>query len=320
MKTYYQKALIFFILNLCLLNFSISQINPPFLDKQADWVDSVFATMDLDAKIGQLYMVAAYSNRDDSHRQEVLEMVGKYKIGGLIFFQGGPVRQALLANEYQSVSGIPLLVAMDAEWGVGMRLDSTIRYPYQMALGAIRENSLIYEMGMEVARQFKRLGMHINFAPVIDVNNNSNNPVINFRSFGEDKHNVTLKGKAYMKGLQENSVLACGKHFPGHGDTDVDSHEDLPVIKHDFERLRNTGLYPFNELIQEGLGSVMVAHLSIPALDTTANLPSTLSSPVVTGLLKDSLHFQGIVFTDALNMEGVAKYYEPGEVDITVFT
>jgi beta-glucosidase-like glycosyl hydrolase/CubicO group peptidase (beta-lactamase class C family) len=272
--------------------------------------------MDLDEKIGQLFMVAAYSNRDQAHEREILELVEKYKIGGLIFFQGGPVRQSILSNRYQSRADIPLLVAMDAEWGVGMRLDSTIRYPFQMGLGAIQDNHLIYEMGQEIARQFKRLGMHVNFAPVIDINNNANNPVINFRSFGEDKHNVSEKGVAYMKGLQDHGVLACGKHFPGHGDTDVDSHKDLPIIAHDMERLNSVELFPFRELMDEGLGSVMVAHLNIPVLDSTFNLPSTLSAPIVKGLLKDSLRFQGLVFTDALNMEGVAKYYEQGEVDL----
>jgi beta-glucosidase-like glycosyl hydrolase/CubicO group peptidase (beta-lactamase class C family) len=289
------------------------------VDIQTQWVDSVFSTLDLDAKIGQLFMVAAYSNKDDAHRQEILELVEDYKIGGLIFFQGGPVRQANLHNEYQAAADVPLLVAMDCEWGVGMRLDSTIRYPYQMALGAVQDNDLIYSMGEEIARQFRRLGMHINFAPVIDVNNNARNPVINFRSFGEDKYNVAEKGLAYMKGMQDHGILACGKHFPGHGDTEVDSHKDLPVISHGMDRLKDIELYPFHELMKKGLGSVMVAHLSIPVLDSTYNLPSTLSSPIVSGLLKDSLDFAGMVFTDALNMEGVAKYYDPGEVDLKAF-
>jgi len=319
MKLFFKASILAFFLITGIYNTSISQIHPPFLDNQSDWVDSVFSTLDLDAKIGQLFMIAAYSNRDDAHRQEILELVEKYKIGGLIFFQGGPVRQANLNNEYQSKAEVPLLVAMDCEWGVGMRLDSTIRYPYQMALGAIQNDSLIYEMGEEIADQFKRLGMHVNFAPVIDVNNNANNPVINFRSFGEDKYNVAAKGMAYMKGMQENGVLACGKHFPGHGDTDVDSHKDLPIIGHDMERLDNIELYPFKKLMNEGLGSVMVAHLSIPVLDSTYNLPSTLSPPIIRGLLKDTLGFQGMVFTDALNMEGVAKYYEAGEVDLKAF-
>ncbi len=319
MKFFFKASILVFFLIAGGYSSSTSQINPPFLDSQTDWVDSVYATLDLDDKIGQLFMVAAYSNRDDTHRQEILELIEECKIGGLIFFQGGPVRQANLHNEYQSKAEVPLLVAMDCEWGLGMRLDSTIRYPYQMALGAIQNNDLIYDMGKEVARQFERLGMHVNFAPVVDVNNNAKNPVINFRSFGEDKFNVAEKGLAYMKGMQENGVLACGKHFPGHGDTDVDSHKDLPVIGHNMERLNNVELYPFKKLMSEGLGSVMVAHLSIPVLDSTYNLPSTLSSPIIRGLLLDSLGFEGMVFTDALNMEGVAKYYEPGEVDLKAY-
>jgi beta-glucosidase-like glycosyl hydrolase len=319
MKSIFRVPIIIFFLTAGLINSSNSQEKPPFLDNQTDWVDSVFSTLDLDAKIGQLFMVAAYSNRDEAHKQEILELVEKYKIGGLIFFQGGPLRQANLHNAYQAKADVPLLVAMDCEWGVGMRLDSTIRYPYQMALGAVQNDELIYDMGEELARQFKRLGMHVNFAPVIDVNNNAKNPVINFRSFGEDKYNVRTKGGAYMKGMQDHGILACGKHFPGHGDTDVDSHKDLPVIPHDRARLNNIELYPFHELMKEGLGSVMVAHLSIPVLDSTNNLPSTLSSPIIKDLLKDSLGFEGMVFTDALNMEGVAKYYEPGEVDLKAY-
>ena len=319
MRKYLIAVATFLVLSVVIPGSNRAQVKPPFLDTQTQWVDSVFNTLDLDAKIGQLFMVAAYSNRDASHKQEILELIERYKIGGLIFFQGGPVRQAQLHNEYQSKADVPLLVAMDCEWGIGMRLDSTIRYPYQMALGAIQDNDLIYSMGEEISAQFKRLGMHINFAPVIDVNNNAKNPVINFRSFGEDKHNVTSKGRAYMSGMQDNGVLACGKHFPGHGDTDVDSHKDLPVIPHDRKRLNDIELYPFSELMKDGLGSVMVAHLSIPALDPTDNLPSTLSRPIVKDLLKDSLGFKGIVFTDALNMEGVAKYYEPGEVDLKAF-
>lgn len=318
-----KRNLIFHLFGIMVITFlsypSESQVSPPFLDRQSGWVDSVFSTMDLDAKIGQLYMVAAYSNRDETHRQEILELIREFKIGGLIFFQGGPVRQSLLTNEFQEASEIPLLIAMDAEWGVGMRLDSTIRYPYQMALGAIRDNSLIYDMGVEIARQFRRLGMHVNFAPVVDVNNNALNPVINFRSFGEDKMNVSEKGLAYMKGMQHNGILACGKHFPGHGDTDADSHQELPVINHDRNRLNDLELFPFVKLMNEGLGSIMVAHLSIPALDPTVNLPSTLSTPIIKDLLKDSLQFKGLTFTDALNMEGVAKYYDPGEVDLKAF-
>jgi beta-glucosidase-like glycosyl hydrolase/CubicO group peptidase (beta-lactamase class C family) len=288
----------------------------PLVPDHEDWADSVLATMTLDEKIGQLFMVAAYSNRDTAHENEILGLVRDYHVGGLIFFQGGPVRQSRLLNKYQRSAEIPLWIGMDAEWGVGMRLDSAIRFPYQMTLGAIQDNRLIYKMGREIAREFHRLGMHVNFAPVADINNNAQNPVINFRSFGEDRENVTEKALAYMKGLQDQNIIASAKHFPGHGDTNVDSHSDLPVIHHSYSHLDSIELYPFKKLFREGIGSVMIAHLDVPWLDPAPNMPTTLSGPVVSGLLRDSLHFNGLVFTDALNMQGVAKYYQPGEVEL----
>lgn len=295
----------------------------PFFNPQNSsdkWVDSVFNTLDKDERIGQLLMVAAYSNRGKAHEDSIMQLIQKYKIGGLIFFQGGPVRQANLVNKYQEISDVPLMIAMDLEWGLGMRLDSTISYPYQMALGALQEEvpgqeNLIYEMGAEIARQCRRMGIHVNFAPVVDVNNNPANPVINYRSFGEDKINVAKKSIAYMKGMQDHKVLATAKHFPGHGDTGTDSHYDLPLIKHNRERLDSLELYPFRELIKNGIGSIMIAHLSIPALDDTKNLPSTLSKPIVTGLLKEELNFEGLIFTDAMNMRGLTKYFSPGVAD-----
>jgi beta-N-acetylhexosaminidase len=261
-------------------------------------------------------MVPAYSNKDQVHIDSISNLVKEHKIGGIIFFQGGPVRQAHMINRYQRESKVPLMFSIDGEWGLAMRLDSTLRYPYQMALGAIQENELIEEMGAEIARQSRRAGIHINFAPVVDINNNANNPVIGFRSFGENKVNVAQKGLAYMRGMQKEKVLASAKHFPGHGDTNVDSHYGLPVIPFSMNRLEELELYPFRTLMMEGLGSVMVAHMHIPALDDTPNLASTLSPPIVTGLLKEDMGYKGLVFTDALNMQGVAKYYEPGVVDV----
>jgi beta-glucosidase-like glycosyl hydrolase/CubicO group peptidase (beta-lactamase class C family) len=290
--------------------------DPPFYMSNTRWADSVFKTLTPDERIAQLFMVAAYSNKDKVHVKEIKELVDKYKIGGLIFFQGGPVRQAIQANCYQSCSKVPLFMSMDAEWGLAMRLDSTTKFPRQMTLGAIQNDSLIYEMGFEIARQCKRMGMQINFAPVVDINNNPLNPVIGNRSFGEDKYNVARKALMYMKGMQDNQVLANAKHFPGHGDTDSDSHKTLPTIKSSRARLDTLELYPFKELIAQGLGSMMVAHLSIPALDTTPNQASTLTKSIVTGLLKDTLGFKGLVFTDALNMRGVSKFYKPGEADV----
>ncbi|KAA5539271.1 glycoside hydrolase family 3 N-terminal domain-containing protein [Adhaeribacter rhizoryzae] len=289
---------------------------PVFFKTNQLWVDSVFATLSPDERIGQLIMVAAYSNRNKKFEDSIANVIARHKVGGLVFFQGGPVRQAKLTNRYQSISKVPLLIAMDAEWGLGMRLDSTVKFPYQMSMGGIQNEKLIYDMGAEVARQFKRIGMHINFAPVIDVNNNADNPVINFRSFGENKHNVARKGAAYMKGMQDKGIMACAKHFPGHGDTDVDSHYSLPKIYYNRKRLDTLEMYPFKELMRQGLGSVMVAHLNIPALDTTTNLPSTLSKPIVTDLLKNELGFKGLVISDAMNMKGVTNNFPDGTADV----
>ena len=299
------------------ISHNLQNIEPPFLKEiNSTWVDSVFNSLTPDERIGQLFMIASYSNRWKAHKDEITNLIKDYKIGGLIFFQGGPVRQARLTNYFQNISKTPLLIAMDAEWGLAMRLDSTIKFPRQMQLGAIRNDELIYEMGAEIARQCRRLGVHVNFAPVIDVNNNPKNPVINSRSFGEDKINVAQKGYQYMKGLQDNFVLATGKHFPGHGDTDSDSHKTLPIIKHSKERLDSLELYPFKQLIQTGLGGIMVAHLHIPALDHRKNMPSSLSKKIITDLLKNELKFKGLIFTDALNMNGVKKYFATGEVDV----
>jgi len=289
---------------------------PVFYDTPGQWADSVLNSMTLDEKIGQLFMVAAYSNRNQSHVKELAKLIDTYKIGGLIFFQGGPLRQAHITNELQSKSEIPLWIGMDLEWGLAMRLDSTIKYPRQMTLGALENDSLIYAMGYEIGRQCKRLGIHINFAPVVDINNNPKNPVINSRSFGENKLWVTQKSLAYMEGMQDAGILANAKHFPGHGDTDMDSHKSLPTISHDVERLKQVELYPYNKLFKEGLASVMVAHLSVPALDSTENRASTLSPEIVTDLLKEEMGFKGLAFTDALNMKGVSKYYKPGELDL----
>ncbi len=292
-------------------------IDPPFFSSDSHWTDSVLETMTLDQKIGQLFMVASYSNKHaNGYVRSVSKLIKNYHIGGVIFFQGGPVRQAQMTNHYQSVTKIPLMIAQDAEWGLGMRLDSTIDYPHQIMLGAIQDESKIYEMGTEIARQCKRLGAHINFAPVIDINNNANNPIIGVRSFGEDRKNVASKGYAYMLGMQNQNVLAVGKHFPGHGDTDKDSHKDLPVINHKRARLDSIEMYPFRELIKKGLGGMMIAHLYIPALDTKENTPSSLSSLVVTDILKNQLDFKGLVFTDALGMQGVTKFHETGDADL----
>lgn len=290
--------------------------DPPFLGANQVWVDSVMNTLTPEERIAQLIMIPVYSNRDQAHIDSVSNLIRTYKVGGVIFFQGGPVRQAKMTNLFQSENKVPLMVSLDGEWGLSMRLDSTTRFPYQMSMGGIEDENLIYEMGAEIARQCKRMGININFAPTVDINNNANNPVIGFRSFGEDKYNVARKSIAYMKGMQDQHVLASAKHFPGHGDTNVDSHYGLPVIHFSRLRLDSTELYPFRQLMQNGLGSVMVAHMNIPVLDNTPNLASTLSKSIVSDLLKKELGYKGLVFTDALNMQGVAKYYPPGIVDV----
>ena len=292
----------------------------PFESKDSDlqeaWVDSVFHALTFEERLGQLFMVAAYSNKDQRHVDEISALIQKENLGGLIFFQGGPNRQARLTNLYQAQSKIPLMIAMDAEWGIGMRLDSTLNFPKAMTLGAIQDPNLVKEMGAEIARQFRVLGMHVNFAPVVDVNSNPDNPVIGYRAFGEDKMRVTRQAIAYMKGLQENGIMANAKHFPGHGDTENDSHFTLPLIQHPEKRIWDIDLYPYQELFKEDLKSVMVAHLNVPSLDQGTNLPTSLSKPIVTDLLQHKMNFQGLIFTDALNMNGVAIKDKPGEVDL----
>lgn len=261
-------------------------------------------------------MIAAYSNKDMKHVREVREIIQKYNVGGLIMMQGGPYRHAKLVNYFQDKAKTPLLMSIDGEWGLAMRLDSTPRYPKQMALGAIQNDSLIYLMGKQIAKECKRVGLQVNFAPVVDVNNNPANPVIGIRSFGEDKYKVAQKAYMYMKGMQDEKVMANAKHFPGHGDTDVDSHKGLPLINHPKERLDSVELYPFKYLFDRGLASIMVAHLNVPALDTTKNLASTLSPKIVTDLLRKEMGFEGLVFTDALNMKGASEYFTPGVIDV----
>lgn len=282
------------------------------------WAKTKLASMSLDEKLGQLFMVAAYSNKGKAHTDQILSLVKKEHIGGLIFFQGGPGRQAKLTNMYQQAAKVPLMIAMDAEWGLAMRLDSTFKFPWPMTLGAMQDTAMAYQMGAEIAKHCQRLGVHINFAPVVDINTNPDNPIINARSFGEDRERVSLMSEAYMRGMQDQRVLACAKHFPGHGDTDKDSHKTLPTVGHPFSRLDKIELYPYKHLMEKGLGSVMAAHLNVPAMDNSG-MPSSLSYPIIQKFLKDSLGFDGLVFTDALNMGGVSNRFKPGEVDLRAF-
>jgi len=280
------------------------------------WVDSVYRSLSLDQQIAQLLMVRAYSNRDQAYNDSMTGLIRSYDIGGVCFFQGGPVAQAKLTNAWQRAAATPLLIAIDAEWGLGMRLDSVHDFPYQMTLGASPDDSLTYRMAMAIAQECTRMGIQVNLAPVMDVNNNPMNPVINFRSFGEDPATVARKGDLYIKGLQDHGVMATAKHFPGHGDTDTDSHKELPVINHRPGRMDSVELFPFREAIREGVNCIMTAHLYIPAYDTTTHLAATLSPRIVPDLLKDKLNCRGLAITDALDMKGVTKFFPPGEIEV----
>ncbi|MFN2439195.1 MAG: glycoside hydrolase family 3 N-terminal domain-containing protein, partial [Chitinophagaceae bacterium] len=306
-----------YVFLVCLFLFSIlsfAQYNSAL--SKGKWVDSVFESLSNDEKIAQLIVIRAHSNLGPEHINGVINQIKKYNVGALCFFQGGPVRQANLTNLYQSLAKTPLMVTIDGEWGLGMRLDSVIKFPYQLTLGALNDDKLVYEMGRAVGEQMKRIGVHVNYAPVVDVNNNPNNPVIGYRSFGEDKYKVAKLGVAYAKGMQDAGIMACAKHFPGHGDTEVDSHYDLPVISKSIEKLESLELYPFEQLFKAGVGSVMIAHLSIPAIDKIPNRPTSLSKKNVTDLLKDEMDFEGLTFTDALEMKGVTKFFPAGEAAV----
>ncbi|MGY5352949.1 glycoside hydrolase family 3 N-terminal domain-containing protein [Wenyingzhuangia sp. IMCC45533] len=297
--------------------------NRPLIAKdslaQTVWVDSIMNNMTLDEKIGQLFMVQAYSNKDTRHEQEILGLIKNQHIGGLIFMQGTPQKQVDLYNQYQEVSKVPLLVGFDGEWGLSMRIEPSFAYPWNMTLGAVQNDSIIYRVGQQIAKHCKQVGVHINFAPVVDINTNPKNPIIGNRSFGEDKYNVTKKSIAFIEGVQKEGVLANAKHFPGHGDTASDSHKTLPVVNFDMERLDSLELYPYKQLAASNLASVMVAHLDVPTLQTEKGKPTSISKKVVTDLLKNKIGFKGLVFTDALNMNGVANYTSADLVSLEAF-
>jgi len=315
----------FFLFIIVVLNsiFLKAQNSVPLIAKdslaQIKWVATLLNTMTIDDKIGQLFMVQAYSNKDEKHSTFIKNLIEEHHIGGLIFMQGTPEKQAVLTNKYQSISKIPLLIGFDGEWGLNMRLKNTYRFPWNMTLGAIRNNKLIEDFGIQVGKHCKRLGIHINFAPVVDINTNPKNPIIGNRSFGENRENVTQKALAFIKGMQSQHILANAKHFPGHGDTATDSHKTLPALDFTIERLDSIELYPYKQLFKSDLASVMVAHLSVKALETNIELPTSLSYGVITGLLKEKLNFKGLILTDALNMKGAANYAKPGEIDLVAF-
>lgn len=319
MKKLFITTLILFFFNFL----SAQEFYPLLLEKdqtnQKKWVDSIYNSMSIHEKVGQLFMVDVFSKDSKDKTDLINSLIKDYYIGGIIFSKGGPVRQAKLSNQYQKISKTPLLMAMDAEWGLAMRLDSTFAYPWNMTLGAIADNKIVYDIGKQIGAHVKRMGMHINFSPVVDINTNPNNPIIGNRSFGEDRDNVTNKALAYMRGMQSTGILANAKHFPGHGDTDLDSHKILPTISFTKKRLDSIELHPYKRLFQEGLSSVMVAHLNVPALEKRKNFPSSISKAIVTDLLQDDLNFQGLIFTDALNMKGASNFKKPGEIDLAAF-
>ena len=318
-----KKLLATSIFTLSFIAVFAQQINPLIVkedfENQKRWVDSIYGNMSLQEKVGQLFMPVLYSSASEETITATKNLIANQYIGGVIFSKGGPQRQAKINNELQAISKVPLMMAMDAEWGLAMRLDSTYAYPWNMTLGAITDNNIVEKVGKRIGEHTKRMGMHINFAPVVDINTNPNNPIIGNRSFGEDRDNVTEKSLAFMKGLQSAGVLANAKHFPGHGDTDKDSHETLPTINFTKARIDSVELYPYRRLIREGLSSVMVAHLNVPSLESRSNFPSSLSKTIVSELLKGELGFNGLVFTDALNMKGAADFKKPGEIDLAAF-
>jgi beta-N-acetylhexosaminidase len=313
-----------YFISLLLLGFSLctsAQVKPEFLVKTNEaWVDSVFKTLTVEDKVGQILMPRGNFSGRTYEPEKLKTWVKEYKLGGIVFFAGQPSVQASITNELQALSKVPMLVGVDMEWGLAMRLDSTVRFPYQMALGAMQGGEdLLYRMGVEVGKQSKRMGIHVNYAPVVDINNNPKNPVINFRSFGEDKLNVANKSLAYMQGMQSQKLLTSAKHFPGHGDTGVDSHYDLPVIPHSKEYLLENELFPFKYLIDNGISGIMTAHLNIPSLESKAGLASTFSPQILGQLLRKDLGFQGLTFTDAMDMQGAVKNYKPGEAMVEAF-
>ena len=293
---------------------------PKNLEQKAEkYADSLYQQLSLDEKIGQLYIVALYNNRGEEEIQKIRNLVEKEKIGGLILMQDNAEKHIQLLNEFQGKSKVKMMIGIDGEWGLFQRFPAAHKFPWAMTLGGIQDNSLIYEMTSKIAEDCKRMGIYWDFAPVVDVNTNPANPIIGNRSFGSDINNVIAKGLAYAQGLQDNGVLASMKHFPGHGDTDTDSHLDLPVVSHNLERLNSIELAPFKALLDKKIGGVMVAHLYVPALEKQSGIPASVSYDIITNLLKKSYQYNGLIITDALNMNAVAKKFPAGELDLRAF-
>lgn len=320
------KKLVFnFLLITVLFNINLSaQYQPKDISKQdlkkaKEWVNQTYNSLSQDEKLGQLFIVALYTNKDENHINHVRNIVINDKIGGLILMQDDAAREINLVNEFQQKSKVPLMIGMDAEWGLYQRINTAHKFPWAMTLGAIQDKNLIYQMAAKIAEDCKRMGINWDFAPVVDVNTNPNNPIIGNRSFGSEVSNVTQSALSYANGLQDHNILAAIKHFPGHGDTNTDSHLDLPVVSHSLDRLNKIELAPFKALMNKGIGGVMVAHLYVPSLESGKGIPASVSKKIITDLLKDKLGYKGLIITDALNMGAVANKYKPGELDALAF-
>ena len=289
------------------------------LKKAQQWVDKTYKNLSQDEKLGQLFIVALYTNKGEDYINQVRNIVTQDKIGGLILMQDDAAREINLVNEFQQKSKVPLMIGMDAEWGLYQRIATAHKFPWAMTLGAIQDKNLVYQMSAKIAEDCHRMGINWDFAPVVDVNTNPNNPIIGNRSFGSEVSNVISSALSYSNGLQDNNILAAIKHFPGHGDTSTDSHLDLPVVSHSLDRLEAVELAPFKELMDKGIGGVMVAHLYVPSLESGKGIPASVSKNIITGVLKDKLGYKGLIITDALNMGAVANKYKPGELDAMAF-
>ncbi len=282
------------------------------------WVDSVFQSLTPEKRIGQLIWINVSAKNDLNKQFKDAELIKKYGFGGIMFFVGEPITQANLTNFYQSISSTPLLVAMDAEWGIGMRLPGVAPFPYNMAMGAANDTALTKMAAKEIARQMKLMGLHIAFGPVCDINTEPMNPIIGMRSFGESRELVTNLSLAFMRGLQENGIMATAKHFPGHGDTRSDSHLSLPLLPYSRSRLDSLELFPFRKLSDQGIGCIMTAHLQVPAIDSTTAIPSSLSPKIIDQILRKEWKYKGLIMSDALNMRGARGYEAAGKLDVLV--
>ncbi len=309
---------------------ALVEAQPPVQDPRS-WAELTLAELSVEEKAGQLMMpwvLGDFAPEGSESHERVFRFIEEQKIGGIIMSVGTPFEVAAKLNDLQAHADLPLLVAADLETGAGFRLRGAIHmpgsidlggatnFPSLMAVGATGQEELAYEMGRITAVEARAVGVHVPFAPVLDVNNNPDNPIINVRSFGEDPEKVAEMGIAFIRGVQENGALATGKHFPGHGDTNVDSHVGLPVIMHNRARMDSVELRPFQRAIDSGMGAIMTAHISVPSLNGGVREPSTLSPEVLTNLLREQMGFDGIVFTDAMDMSAIARQHRSGEAAV----